>query len=111
MNAFYQHIEAELSAWKENGNGRFLREIAVAGPGRSCFAGRLFCNLSSNDYLGLAGRAELRQEFLQQFASDWTTPELALTSSSSRLLTGNTPAYTRLEETPTACRRWPRHGH
>lgn len=55
--------------------------------------GRRMLNLSSNDYLGLASRADLRQEFIDRLrASD--TP---LSASSSRLLTGNFADYTRLE--------------
>jgi 8-amino-7-oxononanoate synthase len=74
-----------------------LREIAPEGDGRSRYDGRVLCNHSSNDYLGLAGDAELREDFYRQYNGDWRTPELALSSASSRLLTGNTPAYARLE--------------
>ena len=97
MNSFYQDILAELAALKKTGNHRALRDIAPAGDGRSRLNGRVLCNLSSNDYLGLAGRSDLRAKFLHQFAGDLSSPELAMSSASSRLLTGNTPAYARLE--------------
>lgn len=48
-------------------------------------------NLSSNDYLGLASDTALRQQFLEQSSH-------YLTSSSSRLLTGNFAEYERLEQ-------------
>ncbi len=98
MNPFYHDISSNLRTLKEDGNERILREISPVGSGKCNFEGRSFCNLSSNDYLGLAGQVALRKEFFHQFAGDWGSPELALTSSSSRLLTGNTPAYARLEE-------------
>ena len=50
-------------------------------------------NLSSNDYLGLASHSELQAEFLaSEEARRWP-----LSSSSSRLLTGNFEVYTQLE--------------
>jgi len=97
MQPFLDDIRADLAALKSGGNYRALREIAPEGDGRSRYDGRVLCNLSSNDYLGLAGDAELREDFYRQYNGDWRTPELALSSASSRLLTGNTPAYARLE--------------
>jgi 8-amino-7-oxononanoate synthase len=99
MQSFLDDIRADLAELKSSGNYRRLREIAPEGEGRSRYDGRVLCNLSSNDYLGLAGDSALREEFYRQYNGDWRTPELALSSASSRLLTGNTPAYARLEAT------------
>lgn len=55
--------------------------------------GQLCLNLSGNDYLGLSYQRDLQKEFLMQYAE-----ELPLFSStSSRLLTGNSPHYQNLE--------------
>lgn len=98
MNPFYNDIAADIEGLTATGNKRVLREISVVKSGQSCFEKRFFCNLSGNDYLGLAGQFNLRAAFFQQYTDDWADSGLALTSSSSRLLTGNTPAYARLEE-------------
>ena len=55
---------------------------------------RTMLNMSSNDYLGLASNENLRQSFLQQYGNNFPS----FTSSSSRLLTGNFPVYTDLEQ-------------
>ena len=83
MQPFLDDIRADLAALKSGGNYRALREIAPEGDGRSRYDGRVLCNLSSNDYLGLAGDAELREDFYRQYNGDWRTPELALSSASS----------------------------
>lgn len=59
---------------------------------------RGYCNLSSNDYLGLSGEAGgLQREFLQSLFRQ--EPEhFVLGNPSSRLMTGNSPAYADLEE-------------
>ena len=60
---------------------------------------RKMLNMSSNDYLGLASNENLRQSFLQQYGDNFP----AFTSSSSRLLTGNFPVYTDLEQLIAQC--------
>lgn len=56
--------------------------------------GTTMLNLSSNDYLGLTADTTLRQEFFESTPID----QLQMSAASSRLLTGNHPAYIRLEK-------------
>ncbi len=60
--------------------------------------GQKMLNLSSNDYLGLASSTELYNEFMDSIHSAGMPP-LPLSSSSSRLLTGNFEVYDMLEKT------------
>lgn len=50
-------------------------------------------NLSSNDYLGLASELSLREQFFDETPNDLRI----MSSSSSRLLTGNFPEYEQFE--------------
>ncbi|MEG2946162.1 MAG: 8-amino-7-oxononanoate synthase [Bacteroidales bacterium] len=87
------YLEEKLTQKKENGNYRVLlniddiREEALLRTGD-------FINLSANDYLGLAENKSLRKEFLETLNEANFRPS----SSSSRLLTGNTLEYQLFEE-------------
>ncbi|MFT4021063.1 MAG: 8-amino-7-oxononanoate synthase [Acinetobacter sp.] len=86
------HFEHQLQQLKQQGNYRQF--IANIQHGRQIeIAGKTMLNLSSNDYLGLGSTLCLQQEFFQQQAGT----DHRLTSSSSRLLTGNFPEYEQLE--------------
>ena len=86
----YQTILSELEA---SGNLRRLPEVTHEGRWIER-EGQRMLNLSSNDYLGLATRSDLQAEFLaSEAAQRWP-----LSSSSSRLLTGNFTVYTALEQ-------------
>lgn len=89
MDAFKQQLE-QLSAKNQ------YRSIPdLVHQGRYIMReNRKMLNISSNDYLGLASNENLRQSFLQQYADNFPS----FTSSSSRLLTGNFPVYTDLEQ-------------
>ena len=89
MDAFKQQLE-QLSAKNQ------YRSIPdLVHQGRYIMReNRKMLNMSSNDYLGLASNENLRQSFLQQYADNFPS----FTSSSSRLLTGNFPIYTDLEQ-------------
>ena len=94
MDAFKQQLE-QLSAKNQ------YRSIPdLVHQGRYIMReNRKMLNMSSNDYLGLASNENLRQSFLQQYADNFPS----FTSSSSRLLTGNFPVYTDLEQLIAQC--------
>lgn len=95
---FQEELAKELTGLQDLGRFRSLRNIAPLPGGRAELDGKVYCNLSGNDYMGISCNPELRKEFYAQFP-DLSTPELAQSAASSRLLTGNTPAYERLEHT------------
>ena len=88
-----EHYASQLDDLKKQGNLRqFTANIQM---GRDIqINNRSMLNLSSNDYLGLAVDERIREEFFD------LTPisEQRMSSSSSRLLTGNFPEYEQLEQ-------------
>ena len=88
-----EHYALQLDDLRKQGNLRqFNANIQI---GRDIqINDRSMLNLSSNDYLGLAVDERLREEFFD------LTPisEQRMSSSSSRLLTGNFPEYEQLEQ-------------
>ena len=96
--AVYGSYAAELERLGATGSLRALPQAESRGRWISR-DGRRMLNLSSNDYLGLAAEQSLAEEFADSLHSTssgggW----LPLSSSSSRLLTGNHEAYGALEE-------------
>jgi len=87
-----EHYTKQLEQLRQQGN--FRQFTANRQQGRIIeIAGQHMLNLSSNDYLGLAADLELRQVFFDQCPLE----QRWLSSSSSRLLTGNFPEYEQLE--------------
>ncbi len=96
--AVYGSYAAELGRLEATGSLRALPRAESLGRWISRDSRRML-NLSSNDYLGLAAEQSLAEEFADSLHSTssgggW----LPLSSSSSRLLTGNHEAYGALEE-------------
>lgn len=86
----YQSI---LNQLEEGGNLRRLPYVVHKGQWIEK-EGRTMLNLSSNDYLGLASRTDLYDAFFDE----WKEKGYPLSSSSSRLLTGNFTVYGELEQ-------------
>ncbi|NNH26197.1 8-amino-7-oxononanoate synthase [Acinetobacter terrestris] len=83
---------AKLGALKQQGNLRQFTSNIQQGRYIEINNQKML-NLSSNDYLGLASDIKLREQFF-----DETPNQLRImSSSSSRLLTGNFPEYEQLE--------------
>ena len=86
------HYAQQLDTLKQQGNLRQFTANRQQGR-RIQIGGRQMLNLASNDYLGLASDIQLREQFFDETpnAQRW------MSSSSSRLLTGNFPEYEQLE--------------
>jgi len=72
---------------------RCLRNIEIRGN-KIILHGRTLLNLSSNDYMGIGADTALWESFLREECS---RGDFGGGACSSRLLTGNHPAYTSLE--------------
>ena len=83
---------AKLDELKQQGN---LRQFTTnIQDGRNIQINQQsMLNLSSNDYLGLASNLHLREQFFDETPNEHRN----MSSSSSRLLTGNFPEYEQLE--------------
>lgn len=86
-------LKEQLTEWQTTGNLRCLPQVEHDGKWVIKNDMRML-NLSSNDYLGLASRKDLVEQFMAT-TNDHFYP---LSSSSSRLLTGNFTIYNQLEK-------------
>ena len=95
MTLGYQEELARLAQ-----SGR-LRQLRPLGGRRGCHIqcqGRVLLNLTSNDYLGLAGDPSLLHRFYEGMAPDTLLSGYGLGATSSRLLAGDTPLAHQLEQ-------------
>lgn len=98
-------IRETLASLTAEENLRTLPEIAPEGIYIE-HEGKRYLNLSSNDYLGIACR-DMHREFMHEIGE---SDAFLLSNPSSRLITGNSPEYTRLEQTlsdRSSTARWP----
>lgn len=85
----YKFYEKTLLELQNNSLERKL--TSVKKEGKYIFAdGKKYLNLSSNDYLGIAGDEQILAKFFEN-------ADFSMGSTSSRLLTGNSSIYTELE--------------
>ena len=90
---FQDRISQELDELRRLDRFRILPDITARNGKHIAVNGQFLLNLSSNDYLGLGDDREM----LAGYAEEFSERQYAMTSSSSRLLTGNHPLYGQLE--------------
>ncbi len=85
----------EINKLKEKDNFRQIRNIKEKCGKYLYVNGEKMVNFSSNDYLNLSTDRELINEFVEKYKND---NEFIFSSASSRLLTGTSASYKKLEE-------------
>ncbi|CAM4247811.1 8-amino-7-oxononanoate synthase [Acinetobacter pragensis] len=86
------HYAQQLDSLKQQGNLRQFTASQQTGKFIQ-IQNHHMLNLASNDYLGLASDLQLREQFFDEIPND----QRWMSSSSSRLLTGNFPEFEQLE--------------
>ncbi len=94
----YSSFIQELNHLKVDGAYRKLKDIENKDGKFIFFKDKKYLNLASNDYLGLATDRKLQNEFFEHLSGKNQLSHFALSSSSSRLLTGNSILYSKLEK-------------
>lgn len=95
MSADYK---TTLDRLKEQKGFRYLRPLDHHEGPFVRYKGKRLLNLTSNDYLGLGGDRKLLKSFYDQLETGNLIDRFGLGSCSSRLLTGDSPAATGLED-------------
>ena len=92
INSHLEHFSQQLDNLKQQGN---LRQFTanIQQQRYITIDQHQMLNLASNDYLGLAADVQLREQFFDETPNE----QRWMSSSSSRLLTGNFPEYEQLE--------------
>ena len=85
---------AELNKLKENSSFRSIKDINEKHSKYIIVEGKQMLNLSSNDYLNISTNKDLILEFIEKYKNH---PEFLFSSTSARLLTGNSTSYNNLE--------------
>ncbi len=91
-------FQEEIHRLQESGRRRQLRPLSRRRGCRVRYQGRELLNLTSNDYLGIAGDSQLLHRFYARMDGADLLADYGLGASSSRLLTGDTEAAHVLEE-------------
>lgn len=97
MNNIDLYLQNKLRTLKQKG---LLRNVVPLQHEDNCkvgTSGATWINLSGNDYLGLATDSELVKSFYQQMQTDNLLADFGPGAAASRLMTGNSPLYNRLE--------------
>lgn len=89
MKKQYEFYKNKLDEQKKNFNFRSLKSLEISSK-YILQDGKKLLNLSSNDYLGIGTRKDIRDEFLKTY-------DLPISVPSARLLCANTTSYDKLE--------------
>lgn len=89
MKKQYEFYKKKLDEQKKNFNFRNLKSLEISSK-YILQDGKKLLNLSSNDYLGISTRKDIRDEFLKTY-------DLPISVPSARLLCANTTSYDKLE--------------
>ena len=89
MKSYLKPYSEKLSQLKENFNFRSLSELEIKDK-YVFLEGKKLLNLSSNDYLGISAKDEIRKKFLENYDKQISIP-------SARLLCANSSSYFELE--------------
>jgi len=99
-------FQEEVNRLQDSGRRRLLRPLSCRRGCRVQYRGKELLNLTSNDYLGIAGDARLLHRFYARMDATDLLADYGLGASSSRLLTGDTqPAHDLEKELATAYAR------
>ena len=96
MNSTYKKGLEQL---RQDGRLREFRPLTGRDGCRIVYRGKAMLNLTSNDYLGLAGDKSLHQKFYSSMADGNLLDNFGLGAASSRLLTGDSENAHLLERT------------
>ncbi len=97
INNPYTLYSQRLEEFKKNDLLRSLKDIDTRKEKHIIYNNKICLNLSSNDYLGLATDEALCAKFYEGLENGSLINDFGLSSSSSRLLTGNSALYETLE--------------
>ncbi len=92
--SLYKKITDELNKLEYAGALRKLRTVADRNGQMIEVNGKIYLNCSSNDYLGIATDKDLKKEFFESLDLN----SIELSSSSSRLLSGNFEIFEKVEK-------------
>lgn len=98
MTQFLDKISHDLSELEKNSRLRTLKTVEEKEGNYIWMNGVRCLNCSSNDYLGIAGNIKIKKKFFEWCSDRLDFQETDLSSSSSRLLTGNSSIYDKIEK-------------
>jgi len=91
------YFEEKINLLKNKNQLRTLKDVEYKQDQFIKIENKNYLNLSSNDYLGIGSNIHFQNEFFNYLNENKLNDAPILTSSSSRLLTGNSKFYTELE--------------